>query len=657
MGEFALYFASNISFVECEFYIINGLVNVANHITFANSSLSASRIKCITVGSLSIMGNQIDQSVFELKCNTHATITLNRFDVAVSQISDRVVIENSIVAWSFPNVGIGNIYTSIPHNQLVEISGGEYSAYFSTFNRDFAGIFRGDLVSSGDQHPLIIIAQGDYQVIFEYGTLSTPLFVDTIVLPLNVSGFLTAWGYRLDGVPLASYLPALSPSFSDEYAIGLTDLSDGDHALEIWAAPYFGEIEIIFIGFSIDTTAPQIISISPENHTLVGIASPILVISAIEPNLKAAVATIGGSSFELPLSPLTAPIPQSIWDDLSDGAVEIQITLTDLGERSSYTTLLLEKDSTVPSASFLSPLSGSRVKTAPLISVWTSEPVLFDSITIGAMGASPFVNNSLLPDFNTWPDGEIAFTITGHDMADNPFSISSSVVKDTTAPAIEISAPYVAGQKNPVVFIRISDVNFFYANISSGGSVITITEKLIYLDAMIEWEPLNHGDTFSIVVIAVDDLGNNRTSIHTIIKDLVAPEITAEILSSRLVSSVDETLSFSIIATDDHLKAVYYSLDNVEWVLIDGDIAVSDYIETVFVDSVALSSGFITVYFKAVDWADNEATTSQQIYAEFKGEVGWLRAARDSVVAHWDLYLLALVALGISIALIKRRKA
>ncbi|NLX46793.1 MAG: hypothetical protein GXY70_01275, partial [Euryarchaeota archaeon] len=255
-----------------------------------------------------------------------------------------------------------------------------------------------------------------------------------------------------------------------------TALTDGHHTAYVKVTDAAGNFVEGMVNFTVDTTAPAVAFISPEEGSLVNSSTGIA-----EWTVDDAVSSIrvdGGAWIEIG--------PNTSWEySLEDGEHIIEVMVTDLAGNSASAALNFTVDTTAPTAN-VSP-TGNQEPLSPLVVVEFSEAMNQTSVEIVVDGAEGSVdwngNNATLT-----LSGRLAYgtaynvTVTGKDLAGNVMTVNWTF---STMSVGSIQGVLVDGDGDPLAGISVhlsggdiattdSQGNFAFDQVIAGNYTLTV---------------------------------------------------------------------------------------------------------------------------------------------------------------------------------------
>ncbi|UCC19769.1 MAG: hypothetical protein JSV62_00395 [Promethearchaeota archaeon] len=213
-------------------------------------------------------------------------------------------------------------------------------------------------------------------------------------------------------------------------------LDDGTHSIQVFSEDWSGEAcqsEVRY--FSIDTSAPEITIISPNQNDLFGIIAPSFELSIIDPNLDDTWYTLDDGMTNITFTGLTLTINQAEWDKKSNGTVGIRFYTNDSWGYEGFVDITLRKDAYIPDITINSPISNERFGRNPPefnISIFEEDLVSSWYTIEGIAGNFYFTEFNGTIDQVAWDDlseGEINITFYAVDRAGNEGFESVMVLK------------------------------------------------------------------------------------------------------------------------------------------------------------------------------------------------------------------------------------
>ena len=201
-------------------------------------------------------------------------------------------------------------------------------------------------------------------------------------------------------------------------------------------------------------------------------------------------------------------------------------------------------------------------------------------------------------------DGLITITFYANDTFYHTSSAEVNLIKDTQIPSITVNSPAdddIFDSSAPSFNVRITDDNLdtMWYTLDGGLNNYTFTDNETINPTA--WAALLDGP-ITIIFYANDTFGHLASAEITIIKDTQAPTIVINSPSPGSEFGVNAPV-FNITITDDHLDAIWYSLD--------GGLTTYAITTNATIDQTAwaaLSEGSITITFYANDTVGNVAS-------------------------------------------------
>jgi len=373
-----------------------------------------------------------------------------------------------------------------------------------------------------------------------------------------------------------------------------------------------------------DIIAPRLIINYPLNQTSYNTPPPIN-ITVYEPNLAFLKYTVinyfptdnwlnDKNNTEVPLNP-------DIWDDLTQGAFQIEFTCFDDLGQSTILTITLYKDTNAPSITINSPVNNTFWNSIPSLNITAIDPNL-DTIWY-RVGISNITLSSGIE--------ELLIGSIWNDLAEGPFNIeifandtfghiNNSYVltlhKDLTTPSLTIILPNngTIYDSPPSINATVFDSYFDSLWYKVGNTNITLYNNTkVFLNLTI-WDSLLEEEVFFIYFYANDSAGNlNNTLVLTLYKDVKAPTI---IIDSPQSSDLfgENSPSVSLDVQDANLDNVWYQLSN-------GTVTTINYTWTGSISQAVwnqVGNGTVTIRFYANDTlnhlGDEEVTIRKNIF-------------------------------------------
>jgi hypothetical protein len=391
------------------------------------------------------------------------------------------------------------------------------------------------------------------------------------------------------------------------YAVGqansqfLFGLLDGNHTLTVRVHDYAGNFASTSVNFTVDTVAPVIEIISPQNGSFNNTGDVVIVWSGSDANLMNYTYSINGGAW----IEITGLATSAELMGLTDGSYNITVRAFD--DAGNYNEAYVEfvVDTVPPSLSVEVPPYSNNGNTTVQ---WTASDAWgIDHFNYTIDGTTWYeVNATTLEAFFTdLPNGEYTVTVVAYDLAGNHAEDTASFIVDTVNPNIEIIAPSEGS------YLNMTSVNLEW----TAGDANGLAQVLIRVDggSWIAVDVLNVSQVLNglidgdhVVDIQVTDLaGNvNETSVSFNV-DTEAPNVTVIApLDGSLFNHNNVLFQWSAEDTNSGIAGMRYRLDGGAW----SDLALISEI-----DISGLTEGQHTFEVMAVDNAGNTAVSSVSI--------------------------------------------
>ncbi|MEM8963524.1 MAG: Ig-like domain-containing protein, partial [Acidobacteriota bacterium] len=297
------------------------------------------------------------------------------------------------------------------------------------------------------------------------------------------------------------------------YVSGTAITAEGSYSLQVTATDQAGNQTQATRAFTIDTTAPTLGTISPSDYHLQSAAQVTLSGSASGANtvlVDSVAVSFDGSAWTA--GPYT----------LNDGETRtFSVEARDAAGNAVSVPHRIERDGTAPAITVTSPSTGSAIDVTTITVTGTAvDPhlvsVTVDGVTANLVGDTFTATSVALPI-----EGANDLTIVATDSAGNSDSVVLSLVRDTTAPQIAVTAdgaPLVDGTTFDAVVSPVIDV--------TDATAVTV-------DATLDGAPFTSGQTVTsdgqhqLSVTATDAAGNSASTLLIFIVDALPPQIVS----------------------------------------------------------------------------------------------------------------------------------
>ncbi len=416
------------------------------------------------------------------------------------------------------------------------------------------------------------------------------------------NGIHSEW-YSLNGIKNYTYTPYNQEAWNS--------VSDGILTITFYANDTLGNTAEISINIIKDTAVPSIIIIKPAQNEVYGDLASSFSVEVIDTHLEDMWYCLNGGENITFTS--NGTISQGAWNIIADGNVTITFYANDTLGNTAEISINIIKDTAVPSIIIIKPAQNEVYgDLASSFSVEVIDTHLEDMWYCLNGGENiTFTSNGTISQgaWNIIADGNVTITFYANDTVGLIGMYSTDIVKDTTAPTIDITQPAqneVYGALAPSFFVEITDTHLedmWYC--LNGGENITFTSNGSLNQAI--WESLIDSN-YTIVFYANDTRGNIGSDSVDLIKDTVAP--TINVLSPQGNQTFGNTAPrYSIQVSDPYIDKIWYSINggqNITATALNGTINQAIWAST--------SNGTVTITFYANDTAGNVASCSVDVY-------------------------------------------
>ncbi len=363
-------------------------------------------------------------------------------------------------------------------------------------------------------------------------------------------------------------------------------LSEGTNTITVVAKDTAQNSQTVTRTVTVDTIAPSLSVTAPvdgaiTNHATLAVTGTAETGSAL---------TVNGTSVAV-----DAQGNYSASVALSEGSNTITVEAKDTAGNKTTLTRTVTKDTNSPQISITSPTDNlittqSAVTVSGSTKIGSTVAINGTAVSVDAQG-----NFSTVVNLN---EGSNAITISVTDTAGNTVSVSRTVTKDTTAPALTLTAPSDNTITNQTQ-ISVTGATEAGITLKVNASVVTVKSDGNFEAAVTLSEGKN-----ALTAEASDGAGNTTTLTRTVTLDTKPPSVTLKINSGSVYTDKKD-VTVTLTASDNDggtgVKDVMLSEDadfkNASWVSFTPEL------------TLTLSSAFDkkTVYLKVKDAAGNES--------------------------------------------------
>ncbi|MFX1344643.1 MAG: right-handed parallel beta-helix repeat-containing protein [Promethearchaeota archaeon] len=381
------------------------------------------------------------------------------------------------------------------------------------------------------------------------------------------------------------------------------NLPNGTVFIKFYACDKAGNIGFSEVKVYKDIIAPEIEILSPYEFDLFGSDAPEFEVFFNDPHINLTWYSLGAKNYTFTSN---GTIDQEAWDLIMNGSVVIAFFINDSVGNIGHDQVLIRKDILAPIIEIKSPeLDEIFSFTAPefelsiiegnLDTIWYSIDNGITNLTINHLVGT--INQT---GWNNKADGYIQIYFFANDTLGHIGHKNITILKDTEAPSIlfEVSNLFI----NPFIpeyyhlnleikctIFNSSEILWVYLCENSTG--IPINHSMIYMEAddwvyNLDISTMNYGDSFSIMFIANDTVGNigindNMGSLFTIeIFDLQKPSTTISFDPHSDLFNVNKSTLFSLIADDNSgsgISIIMYQINDSEWFTFSQPFNLTDY--------------------------------------------------------------------------------
>jgi parallel beta-helix repeat protein len=404
--------------------------------------------------------------------------------------------------------------------------------------------------------------------------ISKGTLLDFLIIEDNLDSV----AYSLNGQP--------TDPISDPYDISTSTWTDGDYTVLIEALDLVGNTNSSWYFFTLDSTVPDILLITPGNNTIIQAGTEID-LDILDTHFDSASYSVNGGGS----SPLSSPfnIQTNGW---ADGVYTILVEAQDLAGNVNSRWYQFTMDSTRPQIILNTPLNNSIIQKDTTLDFDVIDLHL-DQIThnVNNQGANPIMGPYDIST-STWSDGDYTIRFDASDIAGNTNSSWFYFTLDSVKPVISLVSPSNNSfiDAGDAIDLSVTETNLKEVQISVAGGA---WEDIVY-PFDIETSSWNDG-THSIEVRAEDLAGNVGFAQYSFQLDSTLPSISLESPSDGSYLDVDTIINLEV--TDDNLDSVLYSENGASTLLLDFPYDI---------DTSSWNQGDYEITVTAVDLAGNQ---------------------------------------------------
>ena len=357
---------------------------------------------------------------------------------------------------------------------------------------------------------------------------------------------------------------------------GLVDgLGEGTNVIPVTATDAAGNSVTRSVSITLDTNPPALALTSPTpgltNNPSVTVAGTTEVGAVVR--VDGTVTPVDGSGrFTRTVS-------------LPDGAHTFDVTSADPAGNVNERFAAVTVDTAKPSLTLTSPTPNS-ITNSPIVTV-TGYTEIGAQVTVNGVAVTPDVMGGFSVDL-AMSDGQHTISVAARDAAGNVATASTTVIVDTKAPTLVVTAPATTLTNNPSV--TVAGTTEPGATLTVDGTPVTVGPTGSFSTTVTLPEGAH---TFDIV--AVDGAGNIAKTSVTVTVDTTAPSVAITTPTTGLL-------------TNNPVVSVYGSAEPGARVVVNG-MAVDNPAGNWFT-RLALAEGLNAIRADARDAAGNTATTS-----------------------------------------------
>ncbi len=207
--------------------------------------------------------------------------------------------------------------------------------------------------------------------------------------------------------------------------------AEGSYLLLVRATDAAGNIAETERHFRIDTTRPLLAGLAPADGTVTNVAAQTLTGTCDD----AAGVTVDGAPAQITAG--TFAFPGRV---LAEGDNTVTVVATDGAGNATTATLRLTLDSTPPAVVVQSPADGALVGRTSVTVSGTATDAHLDTVTVAGRAAA-VAGSAFQADVVLGEEGTTTLPVVARDRAGNATTVTVTVERDVTAPAITLSQP------------------------------------------------------------------------------------------------------------------------------------------------------------------------------------------------------------------------
>ncbi|MBI5549729.1 MAG: Ig-like domain-containing protein, partial [Deltaproteobacteria bacterium] len=324
----------------------------------------------------------------------------------------------------------------------------------------------------------------------------------------------------LDGAPFTS---------------GATVSAPGEHTLVVSATDLAGNSRTVTVGFTIDTTAPQI--------EIAGVVDGQIGNTTVTPTFTVTEAHPGNTTATLDNEPYTSGTPVS-----AAGEHLLTVSATDAAGNGRTVSVSFTIDVTPPQIAIHPELEGLSTNAAQVVPTFTATDAHPDEVK-ATLNGEEYESGTAVNAERTH-----VLVVTARDLAGNSASETATFTIDRTLPQISV-AGVAQGQVSNAALVSAT-----YG--ASDEHLAGVSAKLNGFDYA-SGEGITEEGEYELVVRALDEAGNEAVESVSFAIDRTSPVIEIAGVIEGEVGKPPLTATFS--ATDGHLKSVKAKLDGQDY--------------------------------------------------------------------------------------------
>ncbi len=377
-------------------------------------------------------------------------------------------------------------------------------------------------------------------------------------------------------------------------------VADGSHTVDIRAYDQINNLRTSSVTFTVDVTVPTVTISSPTEGALV---------TSVIVNWNGTDATSGVQGYQSRIDngswSVSAMTLTRTFTGLIDGGHFVEVKVTDRSGNFAVTSVHVKLDTSAPTVTITAPASGYNSSSSTVTVNWNGNDVITAiagyEYHVDAVAWSE-MDSAVTTDLSGLADGLHTVYVKAFDLVGNTATASVTFRVDTVKPGITITSP-AGGYYSPSSSVKVD-----WTGTDSGSGI----QGYQYCIDGLAWSSvsssvtntftgLSEGD-HTVQVRAIDRAGNQEETSVTFNVDTVAPTVG---ITGPMEGLNTNSTTVSVFWTGEDatslIKGYQYKIDTGSW--SGTSLGLTH-------DFAGLLDGTHTVYVKAIDNADNEATAT-----------------------------------------------